>query len=359
MLILNLQQFAGEKTEEATPKKREDSRKKGQLAKSQDVVSGTMLLVSFYYLYTMESYISDELQKYLQKHFQESIFLEPSREHMLPIYLDTLLIMGKIGGPLLLIAGFTAIAMNVFQVGIMFTTETIQFKPEKLNPIDGFKRIFSMRSIVELFKSIFKILLIGVAAFSVLFLYFPEILKAPFLSFSDAASMTYRTVMLTGIIGSASILFVSVFDFAYQKFDFEKSIRMSKQDIKDEMKQMEGDPQIKGKIKQKQREMAMRRMMSEVPQADVIITNPTHFAIALKYDEGKSSAPVVVAKGVDFLALRIRELAKEHAIQTVENKPLARALYDSVEVGREIPEEFFKAVAEVLAYVYRVNGSIK
>ena len=153
-------------------------------------------------------------------------------------------------------------------------------------------------------------------------------------------------------------MFIAVFDYFYQKFDYEKSIRMSKQDIKDEYKNIEGDPLIKSRIKQRQREMAMQRMMQEIPNADVVITNPTHYAIAIKYDEQKMDAPFVVAKGVDFVAQKIKLIAKENDITTVENRPLARALYDQTEIGQGIPEEFFKAIAEILAFVYKAKGKV-
>ncbi|MCY7801442.1 EscU/YscU/HrcU family type III secretion system export apparatus switch protein, partial [Bacillus haynesii] len=163
---------------------------------------------------------------------------------------------------------------------------------------------------------------------------------------------------LMGVSAAVALIFLAVLDYLYQKFDYEKNIRMSKQDIKDEYKKTEGDPLIKSKIKQKQKEMAMRRMMQEVPKADVIITNPTHYAVALKYDENKMDAPFILAKGVDLMALKIRQIAKEHDVMTVENRPLARALYDQVEIDQAVPEEFFKAVAEILAYVYKTKQKI-
>jgi flagellar biosynthetic protein FlhB len=175
----------------------------------------------------------------------------------------------------------------------------------------------------------------------------------------EALGFTGSLTVRMGLIAGVGLLFLSVFDYLYQKYDYEKNIRMSKNDIKDEYKKSEGDPLIKSKIKQKQREMAMQRMMQDIPQADVIITNPTHYAIALKYDENKRDAPYVLAKGVDFVALKIREVAKEHNITTVENKPLARAIYSQSEIGDAIPEEYFQAVAEILAYVYRLKNLVK
>lgn len=215
-----------------------------------------------------------------------------------------------------------------------------------------------MRAIVELLKSILKILFVGVVTFIVLWTRIDEVLGLSYKSVGDAVKVIINLALQMGVAASIALLFLAVFDFLYQKFDFEKNIRMSKQDIKDEYKNSEGDPLIKSKIKQRQREMAMRRMMQEVPKADVIITNPTHFAICLKYDENKQDAPYVIAKGVDFVAEKIKKIAKEHEIIMVENRPLARALYDQTEIGDAIPEEFFKVVAEILAYVYRIKNKI-
>jgi flagellar biosynthesis protein FlhB len=243
-------------------------------------------------------------------------------------------------------------------VGVMFTSEPLQPKLEKIDPIKGAKRIFSLRAIVELLKSILKIGFVGAITFVILWWKIDEVLGLSFKSAHDSlATMASLTVQM-GIAASLALLFLSVFDYLYQKYDFEKNIRMSKQDIKDEHKNSEGDPLIKSKIKQRQREMAMRRMMQEVPEADVVITNPTHYAIALKYDEGKLDAPYVVAKGVDYLAQKIKFIASENDIIMVENRPLARSLYDGAEIGDAIPEEFFKAVAEILAYVYRMKNQL-
>jgi flagellar biosynthetic protein FlhB len=244
------------------------------------------------------------------------------------------------------------------QVGFLFTMEPLKMKISKLDPIQGFKRIFSLRAIVELLKSILKIIIVGLVTFSVLWFQIDEILLLTDKSLGASLSSIGNLTVKMGLYASAALLFLAFLDYLYQRYDFERNIRMSKQDIKDEYKKTEGDPLIKSKIKQKQREMAMKRMMQEVPKADVVITNPTHYAVALKYEDEKMDAPVVIAKGVDYVALKIKELAKEHDVVTVENRPLARALYSQTEIGDAIPEEFFKAVAEILAYVYRLKNKI-
>jgi flagellar biosynthesis protein FlhB len=261
-------------------------------------------------------------------------------------------------GPIMLVAFLAGLFSNYIQVGVMFTTKPLEPKLEKIDPIKGFKRIFSLRAIVELLKSILKISFVGAITFVILWMNIDQVLSLSFKSVGDSlATMASLTVQM-GIAASLALLFLSLFDFLYQKYDFEKNIRMSKQDLKDEHKNVEGDPLIKSKIKQRQREMAMRRMMQEVPEADVVITNPTHFAIVLKYDENKMDAPYVVAKGVDYLAQKIKYIANENDVVMVENRPLARSLYDSAEIGDAVPEEFFKAVAEILAYVYRIKNQM-
>ncbi|MBU8877847.1 flagellar biosynthesis protein FlhB [Bacillus sp. FJAT-29790] len=358
LLTLDLQFFAGEKTEKATPKKKQDSRKKGQVAKSQDVNTAVVLLGVFLILLFAGSYLKDIIISIMRHTFQEFMLMELTEATIQTIFLAILNELVFFLAPIMLVAMVAGVVANYMQVGFLFSPEAIQPKLEKLNPIKGFKRIFSIRAIVELFKSILKISFVGFVTFMVLWNSIDEILNLSQKSVGAAMITIGSLTVKMGLYASGALLFLSMLDFLYQKYDFEKNIRMSKQDIKDEHKNSEGDPLIKSKIKQRQREMAMRRMMQEVPNADVVITNPTHYAIALKYDESKLDAPYVVAKGVDFVAQKIKLIAKEQDIITVENRPLARALYSQAEIGDAIPEEFFKAVAEILAYVYRIKNKI-
>ncbi|MBP2240143.1 flagellar biosynthetic protein FlhB [Cytobacillus eiseniae] len=358
LLTLDLQFFAGEKTEKATPKKRQDSRKKGQVAKSQDVNTAIVLLGVFLFLLFAGSYLKDIIINLMKHSFQEFMLLELTEVNVYTVFLTILKELVVLLAPIMAVAMISGVAANYMQVGFLFSTETIQPKLEKLDPIKGFKRIFSVRALVELLKSMLKIGFVGLVTFMVLWSRIDEILILSQLSVGAALATIGGLTVQMGIFASAALLFLSSLDYLYQKYDFEKNIRMSKQDIKDEYKNIEGDPLIKSKIKQKQREMAMSRMMQEVPNADVVITNPTHYAVALKYDETKSDAPYVIAKGVDFVAQKIKLIAKEKEIITVENRPLARALYSQTEIGDAIPEEFFKAVAEILAYVYRTKKKI-
>ncbi|MCY8498725.1 flagellar biosynthesis protein FlhB [Bacillus atrophaeus] len=357
-LRLDLQFFAGEKTEKATPKKRQDTRKKGQVAKSADVNTAVSLLVVFLSFIAIGPYMRDRLLSFLETFYTESLTMKLSMSNVHTLFIDLLKDTGIILAPIMLVALIAGVISNYMQVGFLFSAEVIKPDLKKLSPLKGFKRIYSMRAIVELLKSILKIAVVGFAAFLVLWTHYGEILRLPLLTPEEVLSFVSKLTLWMGLSGAGALMVLAGFDYLYQKFDYEKNIRMSKQDIKDEYKKSEGDPIIKSKIKQRQREMAMRRMMQEVPKADVIITNPTHYAIALKYDEHKMDAPYIIAKGVDHLALKIKQIAKEHDVMTVENRPLARALYDQVEIDQAVPEEFFKVIAEILAYVYKTKQKV-
>ncbi|WP_419961640.1 flagellar biosynthesis protein FlhB [Psychrobacillus sp. BM2] len=358
-LRLDLQYFAGEKTEKATPKKRQDSRKKGQVLKSPDVTSAIVLLSVFVFLVFFASFLRSEIFSFFGVTFTKYMLIETlTIDVAIIIYKDMLLEMAMVLLPIMLVAVVAAIAANFFQFGLLFTTEPLKFDLKKIDPIKGLKRIFSLKAIIELLKSILKISFIGSVTTLILWMNLEKVLSLSFKTAWDTLSTVGWLTGTMGIAASCVLLFISILDFFYQKFDYEKNLKMSKQDIKDEHKNSDGDPIIKSRIRQRQREMAMRRMMQEIPTADVVITNPTHFAIALKYDDESMDAPTVVAKGADFVAQKIKLIAKENNVVMVENRPLARSMYDQVEVGQRIPDEFFKAVAEVLAYVYRIKQKI-
>ncbi|MDN4607448.1 flagellar biosynthesis protein FlhB [Sporosarcina highlanderae] len=359
MIRLDLQFFAGEKTEKATPKKRQDSRKKGQVLKSQDVTSAIVLLCVFLFLFFTAGFMRDRLFIFFNHTFTDFLTIKTlDIDHSMMIYKDMIIQMAYILLPVMAIAVIAGIAGNLFQFGLLFTTEPLKFDLKKIDPIKGLKRIFSIRALVELAKSLLKISFIGFTTTLLLVMNLDKVLGLAYKTPEVTLLTVGQLVALMGIVASFVLLFIAILDFFYQKFDYEKNLRMSKQDIKDEYKNTEGDPIIKSRIKQRQREMAMRRMMQEVPQADVVITNPTHFAICLKYDDEKMDAPIVIAKGADFIAQKIKLIAKENNIVMVENRPLARALYDDVEIGDWIPDQFFKTVAEILAYVYRIQRKI-
>ena len=356
--IINLQLFAEEKTESATPKRRRESREKGQVAKSRELTTAILLLLTFITLRIIAPSIITSLTELIIMFLSFPLSLENTvtPESLVDIYIKCLLSFSKIMAPILLISAFVAIALNYLQVGFLFTLKPLVPKFNKLNPIEGFKNIVSKKAAVEFLKSILKIGIIGYVIYSYLknnFLVIPELLS---MDIMDNAVFIGNTIINTGIRVAVVLIVISVFDYGFQIWEFEKNLKMSKQEIKEEYKMMEGNPQIKSKIREKQRQMSLRRMMTEVPKADVIITNPTHFAIAIKYDTTKAEAPIVVAKGKDIIAQKIKEIAKDNNIPTVENKPLAQALYKSVEIGDMVPAELYKAVAEVLAFVYSLKN---
>jgi flagellar biosynthetic protein FlhB len=355
---INLQYFSGEKTEKATPKKRQESREKGQVAKSADVNAALVLFFSVMFLSVMGGWMGERIMHLFTYSLDKTLLYEVSQTSVAKLFNDLSVEVGIILAPVLMAAMFAGVLGNYIQVGFLFSAEAVQMKLERLNPLSGFKRIYSLRALVELSKSLLKIVLVGGVTFFILWSERDTYLRMSLVSVKETLSVFGGLAIKMGFSASIVLLFLAFLDYMYQKFDFEKNIRMSKQDIKDEYKKSEGDPKIKGKIKEKQRQMAMRRMMQEVPKADVIITNPTHYAICLKYNESGMDAPVVVAKGVDLIAQKIKEIAKEHDVVTVENKPLARTLYARVDIGGVIPEDLFKAVAEILAFVYRIKKKV-
>ena len=354
--VFDLQRFAGgEKTEEPTAKKRADARKKGQVGRSQELNTAFVLLVGFFSLKFLWDSIYLSIASYTTYVFS-NLNQSVDTENIIHIFIGIIVVLAKTAFPIMFAIMLIGLAINFFQVGLNFNTESIEFKLDKLNPINGFGRIFSKRSLVELAKSFFKILVIG------FFLYrfiHEQILAMPQFMFFDlttSLALVAEIIFQMAFIVIGVIMIMALMDYGYQKWQTTQDLKMTKQEVKDEMKQSEGDPQIKGKIRQKQRQMAMARMMKEVPKADVIVTNPTHYAIALSYQQGMS-APLVVAKGQDLVAQRIKEIAREARVPIVENKPLARAIYAAVQIGDAIPQELYQAVAEVLAYVYRLKNT--
>ncbi|MFD2613019.1 flagellar biosynthesis protein FlhB [Paenibacillus gansuensis] len=354
-LKLDLQLFSGEKTEQATPKKRQESRKKGQVAKSMELPGAFILLISFLSFSMFGGFYKERIYRLFSVTFHDYMNRELTQATAAQMFSDLIVQSLILISPIMVITVIVAIIGNYAQFGFLLTGDPLMMKFNKINPIEGAKRIFSLRSLVELFKSIAKIIVVGVVAYMTLWGEKERILELSTVPLESIFTFTAGLVLSLGVKIGAVLVVLAVLDYAYQRYEHEKQLKMSKQDIKDEYKKSEGDPLIKAKIREKQRRMAMQRMMQEVPKADVVITNPTHFAIALKYEAGKMDAPLVLAKGMDFVALKIKEIAKQEGIPTMENRPLARALYEKAEIGEGIPVELFQAVAEVLAFVYKMK----
>ncbi|WP_058304658.1 flagellar biosynthesis protein FlhB [Gorillibacterium timonense] len=356
---INLQLFAGEKTEPATPKKRREAREKGQVAKSQELPGALVLLACFASFSLFGGFMKERYIKLFQSTFQDYLLTDITIPNVVSLFgnlaKEGLLLLT----PVFMVGVLVALLANFMQVGVLFTGDPLKMKFSKINPIEGFKRMFGMKALVEFLKSILKMTIIGIVVYQTFWSERGQMLVLGHVPLREIVGYVADLTVGLGIKIGFILVVLGALDYFYQKFEYEKNLRMSKQDIKDEYKKTEGDPLIKGKIREKQRRMAMQRMMQEIPNADVIITNPTHFAVALKYDSNEMAAPRVIAKGADYVALKIKEKGKEHGIVLMENKPLARALYSQVEIGQAIPAELFQAVAEVLAYVYKLKGKAK
>ena len=345
-----------ERTETATPRRREEARKKGQVPKSIEINTAVILFVTFIFIHFYKGYFVNKSLYYGRVVFENigTTFINPYNipGYVNLVFLKTFVLLG----PIIAVMLGIGLLINFGQVGVYFTVEPLLPKWNKINPFAGFKRIFaSKRSLVELVKGFLKIIIVGYIGYStvrgVIQDYIILIDKDVYHIFLFVANAAFSV----GIKIALALILLSIFDYLFQRYEYEQSIKMTKFEVREELKQMEGDPLIKARVRSIQREMARRRMMSEVPESDVVITNPTLLAVVLKYDAKTMSAPTVVAKGARLLAEKIKEIALENDIPIVENRPLAQALYKSCEVGDEIPEQFFQAVAEILAYVYRLK----
>ena len=367
ILKYNLQWFAdgegGEKTEPATQKKLEDARKEGKVAKSKDLTQAFELVVLFLLLKIFVGYVGERMvllfdatigrMAEFYKVNQAGLFIPAVSSLFTNVILEWLLIVW----PFFVFGFIITFLVTVYQVGWKVSGKTMEPKLSKFNPINGFKRIISKDSLFELAKSIIKVVVILYIAYTSIKDEANNLFVLYEISLNQAVALTGEIIIDVGLKISIIYVVVGLGDYLYQRHKFNEEMKMTKQEVKDEYKNTEGDPQIKGRIRQKMREASQRRMMQDVPKADVVITNPTHFAVAIKYDAEVSKAPIVVAKGEDFLAQKIKEVARENHVEIVENKPLARMLYHNVDIGSEIPPELYQAVAEVLAMVYHMKNS--
>lgn len=345
-----------EKTEKATPKKRADQRKEGNIFQSKEIVLAASLIVTFVAFRFIYPIIESAMKDCLKWFFDLAGTMNIIKEDNMPQMFIKALTSFAIGAmPMLLIAAFINIIATVAQTKGLVTFKSLKPKLSKLNPLKGLKNMVSLKGLVELLKSIIKIVIL----FFIIYLSLESEITtlSKMIDMSIEQSVTTIGSMLWGVSLKVMIAFAFVagFDYMYQRWSYEKNIKMTKQEVKEEFKTMEGDPKIKGKIKQKQQAMSRQRMMQAVPGADVVIRNPTHYAVALKYNSQENKAPVIIAKGEDLIALKIIEVAEENNIPVMENKPLARALFAEVDLDREIPAEFYNPVAEVLAYVYSLK----
>lgn len=364
LIEYNLQLFAsnegGEKTEEPTTKKLQDARKEGKVAKSKDIPIAVSLIVMFLAFkagagYLLESFVGvyrfafGAFEKYTADEFTLNSAAEILQYGIFRIIL--------IAGPFILVILLVVVLSNSLQAKWKVTAKPLQPKFSNINPISGFKRMFSKDKVFELIKALVKIAILSYVVIKTLSSDGGLLTEIYRLDMFSAVSLICDIVISLGLKISMIFLAIAFVDFIYQKLKFKKEMKMSKQEVKDEYKNSEGDPQVKGQIKSKMLAASQRRMMQKLPEADVVITNPTHLAVALRYDRETDDAPVVIAKGADFLAEKIKAEARNHSIQIVENKPLARMLYFNVELDAPIPPELYQMVAEVLAFVYGLKGT--
>ena len=369
LIAYDLQFFAqegpgGEKTEEPTGKRLSDARKKGQVAKSKEIATCTTLLAFFVVLLLWLERLAFQAEMFFPSVYNQMDSVIGLYDGQLPflgirrLFTRVLLEVLVMCAPFFAVGFVVAFVSNLVQVGWKWTTEPMKPKLSKMNPLSGIKKLFSKQSLFDLLIAIVKIALISLIVYN----YITGRQESLYLIYDmpvrQAMEAMGDIIIQLGLRISVLYAVVAVADFIYQKRKFHEDMKMTKQEVKDEMKNDEGDPQIKSKQRQRMREASMRRMMQQLPQADVVITNPTHYAVAVLYDADRYTAPVVLAKGADHLAQRIKDIAAEHDIEIVENKALARMLYANVEIGELVPPELYKAVAEVLAFVYHLKGKL-
>ncbi len=344
-----------EKTEEPTSKKIEDAKKEGNVPKSQDLASFVTIVVAIGAFIALFTLMSSRIVK-LYHYYMSLIGVELTKTVIVDIGIVSLRELIFIVIPLALMVALSGIIASVMQFGFIFTTKPLIPDLNKIDPIKGLGKLFSLKKLLDGLKTTIKVAVVFFVAFYFLIKFTHQLQSVILYDLNSQFYWLLQKAMILVVIMLILLGIFAVLDLLLVRFQYFKDLRMSKQEVKDEYKQMEGDPQVKARIKKLQMEMAQKRMMSDIPSADVVITNPTHYAVALRYDREKENAPRVIAKGIDHLALKIKDIARKNNIQVVENPPLARELYKSCEVDSIIPESLFKAVAEVLAFVYKARG---
>ncbi|HRV90568.1 MAG TPA: flagellar biosynthesis protein FlhB [Anaerolineae bacterium] len=350
--------MSGERTEDPTPLRRREARKKGQVAKSPEINSAVILLTAF----GLFGVVGPHTYRVLSALMERSFTAISTDDLTFGTLQSSGLAVGAMAvgaiAPLVLCLMLAGVVANVAQVGLMFSQKAVVPDFTRVSPLTGFKRLFALRGLVDLLKSLLKVVIIGVVVYLTLKDNYSTIIVIGQMSLAAGVSKLAQIGITMGLRVATIMLAIAAADYLYQRWEFEKSLRMTKQEVRDEAKQHE-NPQLKSRIRARQRELAMSRMMAAIPEADVVITNPTHIAVALRYTRGEMQVPKVVAKGQRLIAEKIKEKARQHHVPQVENKPLARALFGTVEIGQEIPAELYQAVAEVLAFVYRLKSPAK
>jgi flagellar biosynthetic protein FlhB len=345
-----------DKTEPATPKRREKARERGQVARSADLTAGGMICLGFTALFMVGPQLIDRISASMRYTMVNAPTIARSDPSFQTIFSDSVIGFLSTMAPFFMVMVAIAFGVTVMQIGFKITPKAMEPKFDKLNVLAGLKRLFSMKSAVQLVRDPIKLFTVALIAFLAIRSEFEGFFALPNVSLVQLGATLGQLALMTALKIGAAMLVIGIIDFLYQRYEFEKSIKMSKQEIRDEMKDTEGSPEVKARVRQIQRQMARQRMMAAVPDADVVITNPTHLAVAIKYDPAEMEAPTVLAKGERLIAQKIKKLAHELGIPIIEDKPLARALFKMCEVGDFIPDKLFRAVAEILAHIYRLKG---
>jgi flagellar biosynthetic protein FlhB len=347
-----------ERTEQATPRRRRKARERGQVARSVDLTAAGMICLGFTALFMVGPHLVDRLREAMRYTMANAPSLALSDPSFYSVFVNSLSDFLTTMAPLFIAMTAIAFGVNVLQVGFKISPKAMEPKLEKLNVISGLKRLFSVRSAVQLVRDPLKLAVVGLIGYLAIRSEFEGFFILPDLSIAQLGTTLAKLALVIALKIGVAMLVIGIIDFLYQRYEFEKSIRMSRQELKDEMKETEGSPEIKARTRQIQRQMVRQRMMAAVPEADVVVTNPVHIAVALKYDPTEMDAPTVLAKGQRLIAEKIKQIAREHGIPVVEDKPLARALFKMCEVGDIIPAKLYRAVAEILAHIYRLKGKV-
>lgn len=358
---LNLQLFAAEeKTEEPTPHRREEVRRRGQAARSADLNAAVVLLASLFVLWGGHRYFLERLAAISYGVWGGNLDTELTVSGLSTLFWNKIVFVAQGMLPLVAAAVAAGLVVNFAQVGWTVSFEPLKPRLENINPARGLQRLFSRRALVDLVKALLKVVLTGLLVFSMIRGKLPQLLL---LIYTGSGWQVYGVVssllLRVALAVVTAYLVIAFFDYLFQKRQFLQQLRMTRFELKEELRQTEGDPHVRARLRQRQRQLARQRMMQQVPQATVVVTNPTHLAVALRYEEKTMSAPVVVAKGANWLAERIVSVARKHRVPVVQNPPVAQALYRTVEVGREIPPELYHAVAEILAMLYRARAAAR
>lgn len=346
----------GDKTEAPTPRRRTEAREQGQVARSTDLNSALLLLGAMLALRGLGPRLMQSLLGVMRENLSITDPEQTSHIDVIPTVSTAAFATLSAAGPIMLGLLLLALASNLLQVGFLMTGHPLQPSLNKINPLTGFSRIFSTRTLVQLAMNLLKLALVCFVAYLSIRQQWSAIFLALETDGGEQAILLSQIVYGVGVRLALVLLVLALLDYGYQRLRHEKDLKMSKEEVKEEMRRMEGDPMIKQRRRRMQFAAAMQRIRKNVPTADVVVTNPTELAIAIKYDAESMRAPTVVAKGRDYLAQKIREIAIQHGVPIIEKKPLAQALYKTVEVGQEVPEQFYKAIAEILAYVYELSG---